>query len=385
MSRTSDNFQKSDQKIKTIVIVSTNSLGYDIRVPKLISTLNKKYNVILINWNRYGIKRDRKNLTNFTWIQFNFKIRNSFELACLFPVWIFFVVSHLLILEWDSVYSINYQSQIPALIVGKLKKKLIVFELLDLIELSEFLPQNIRKLFLKFDKILMMYSDAIIVVDKMQIIGLNGIPNGNVQVIYDSVPVELLPKDQRDSTNKKFTLFYAGILLRSRRLNLSNLFQAITDLADVNVIIAGNGDLVQEIKKWEETYPDKIKYIGKIGYSDVIKYGVMSDLFFVLRDSSILSNKYTCGSTIFNAMICGKPLLANKESSTANIVNDEKCGIVIDAQNIAEIREAIITLKNNPELFKILGNNAKNAYKRKYSWNCMEEKLLQFYHNLFYP
>jgi glycosyltransferase involved in cell wall biosynthesis len=385
MNRTSNNFQKSDKKKETIVIISTNSIGYDIRVPKLISTLNKKYNVILINWNRYGVKRDHKILTDHKWIQFNVKVRNSFELACLFPFWIFFVVMFLLIMDWDCVHSINYQSQIPALIVGKLKKKLIVFELLDLIELSSFLPKNMRKLFLRFDKLLMKYSDAIIVVDEMQIIGLNGIPNKNVQVIYDSVPVELLQKDQRDSTNKNFTLFYAGVLLRDRQLNLSNLFQAIKDLTDVNVIIAGNGDLIQEVKMWEKAYPSKIKYIGKIDYSEVIKNGVMSDLFFVLRDSSILSNKYTCGSTIFNAMICGKPLLANKDSSTANIVLNEKCGIVIDAQNLTEIREAIINLKKNPELCKILGKNAKNAYEKKYSWNCMEEKLLQFYNKLFYP
>ena len=367
---------------KTIVIVSTNSLEYDIRVPKLISTLTKKYNVVLINWNRYGIKRDSGDPTNFTWIQFNAKIRNSFELACLFPIWISFVSFHLISMQWDSVYSINYQAQIPALIIGKLKRKLIVFELLDLIELGSFLPLGMRNIFLRFDKILMKYSDAVIVVDEMQIIGINGIPNKNVQVIYDSAPDELFAGNQHDTAQKKFTLFYAGILIRNRRLNLENLFQAILDIPDVNVIIAGNGDFVQEVKKWEESYPDKIKFIGKISYSDVIKNGMMSDLFFVLRDSTILSNKYTCGSTIFNAMICGKPLLANKDSSTARIVSKEKCGIIVDAQNIAEIREAVMNLKNNPELCRTLGKNAKNAYERTYSWNCMEQKLLQFYHTM---
>jgi glycosyltransferase involved in cell wall biosynthesis len=378
-----DTFQKSDPKKKTIVIISTNSFEYDIRVPKLISTLTGKYHVILINWNRYGMKRGNEDQKNFTWIQFNAKIRNSFGLAFLYPAWFLFVSWQLMTREWDSVYSINYQSQIPALVMGKLKKKLIVFELLDLIELSEFLPNNIRNTFLRFDKMLMKHSDAVIAVDEMQITGLEGIPNDNVRVIYDSVPVALLPENQRDPAQKKFTLFYAGVLIRNRRLNLSNLFQAVLDIPDVRVIIAGNGDLVEEVRQWEESYPDKITFIGKISYSEVIRNGVMSDLFFVLRDSTILSNKYTCGSTIFNAMICGKPLLANKDSSTARIVSKEHCGIIVDANNISDIRKAIITLKDNPELCKILGENAKKAYEHTYSWDRMEEKLLRFYDTMF--
>ena len=296
---------------------------------------------------------------------------------CLFP-------GELMTREWDSVYSINYQSQIPALVMGKLKKKLIVFELLDLIELSEFLPNSIRNTFLRFDKMLMKHSDAVIAVDEMQITGLEGIPNDNVQVIYDSVPVALLPENQRDPAQKKFTLFYAGVLIRNRRLNLSNLFQAVSRICRMYMLsLPAMAIWSRKYGSGKSPYPDKITFIGKISYSEVIRNGVMSDLFFVLRDSTILSNKYTCGSTIFNAMICGKPLLANKDSSTARIVSKEHCGIIVDANNITDIRKAIISLKDNPELCKILGENAKKAYERTYSWDRMEEKLLRFYDTMF--
>ena len=81
-------------------------------------------------------------------------------------------------------------------------------------------------------------------------------------------------------------------------------------------------------------------------------------------------------------MICGKPLIVNKDSSTARIVKEVNCGIVIDGENIEEIRNAIIKLKNNPELCNTLGNNGRIAYENKYSWEIMSKNLLNLYEKI---
>lgn len=72
----------------------------------------------------------------------------------------------------------------------------------------------------------------------------------------------------------------------------------------------------------------------------------------------------------------------NKRTSTANIVCEEDCGLVVDANNVEEIRNAIIKLRDNPELCKEFGANARKAYEQRYIWEIMEQRLVDLYREL---
>jgi glycosyltransferase involved in cell wall biosynthesis len=61
------------------------------------------------------------------------------------------------------------------------------------------------------------------------------------------------------------------------------------------------------------------------------------------------------------------------------LVNDTKCGIVVDYNNTSQIKNALISLKENPELRKFYGNNGRRAFLEKYNWIIMEEKLHKTY------
>ncbi len=81
-------------------------------------------------------------------------------------------------------------------------------------------------------------------------------------------------------------------------------------------------------------------------------------------------------------MMCGKPILVNKDTSTANKVLEENCGLVVNAKNVHEIKAAIKELRDDQKLCTKLGNNSKKAYERRYQWKIMENKLLTFYQQL---
>ena len=80
--------------------------------------------------------------------------------------------------------------------------------------------------------------------------------------------------------------------------------------------------------------------------------------------------------------MCGKAHIAAKGTSTADKVLRENCGLVVDANNTEEIRSAIINLKNNPELCRQLGLNARKAYEQRYGWEIMEQRLVALYNEL---
>jgi glycosyltransferase involved in cell wall biosynthesis len=81
-------------------------------------------------------------------------------------------------------------------------------------------------------------------------------------------------------------------------------------------------------------------------------------------------------------MMCGKPILVNNGTSTADKVVEENCGLVVDANNITEIRDAIVMLRDDPELRMKLGANGRRAYEERYSWEIMEQRLITLYQEL---
>lgn len=204
----------------------------------------------------------------------------------------------------------------------------------------------------------------------------------DVIAIYDS-PHTISDIDLNHEQNEIFTLFFAGLLMRKKALNLDKIFEAINNIEGVKIIIAGYGDLVDDINELSHNMNGKIEFIGEIGRAEVLERSAKANLLFILRDPIVLVNKYICGSKVLEAMMCGTPILVNKlNPPTAKKVLEERCGVVVDAANIEEIRDAIIKLRDNPGSCKELGANGRRAYEGRYSWVIMENRLIECYNKL---
>jgi glycosyltransferase involved in cell wall biosynthesis len=371
---------------KRTILIQTYTLDQSIRASKIARTLiSGGYHVIFLGWGRgsKAIEKEQWGKKDYIKeIQMRLKAPIGTKIVLFYPIWWCFVFLTLMIEKWDIAYAINLESIPPAVIAGKLKGKPVIYDNLDSWVDYLPLPNAIRKISLKIDKIFMRFVNCVILADEMQVEEMGGIPNSKVVAIYDS------PEDVTDvafknnKSSKKFTLFYAGGLSSARALNLDKAFNAIKDLEGVKLVIAGYGDLVDEIKDWSREVPEKIQFIGSISHEEVLRRIVEADLLFVLRSPRVLANKYICGSKLLETMMCGRPILVNNGTSTATKVYKANCGLVVDANHIEEIKEAIIKLRDNPELCRELGANARKAYEERYSWEIMGGRLLALYRGL---
>ena len=82
---------------------------------------------------------------------------------------------------------------------------------------------------------------------------------------------------------------------------------------------------------------------------------------------------------VLEAMMCGIPVITN---ISQELIDDTKCGIIVEYDNIDQIKSAIVTLRDDPSLRKLYGNNGRKAYLEKYNWTLMEEKLFNVYQKL---
>lgn len=368
---------------KRIILIKTNPLDVDPRLVKEIDALKHGgYSITLLCWDRDCQDNKTEKPKDFNEIRLKLKAPWGIKILPFLPIWWCITFFYLMKTNWDILHAINFDTVVPAMLVAKIKRKPIIYEMYDTYEDMINLPRIIRNACVSIDKLFMRLATAVIIVDEARIEELCGIPNPNIAVIYNSpLPSFVQPNDCR-SRNSKFNIFFAATLHKSRRLNLDKVIAAIKNINNVELIIAGYGDQVEEIKKWTKNMPDKVKFIGKISYAEVISRNMKADLLFTLYDPIIPINKYASPNKLFEAMMCGKPILVSEGTATARIVKEENCGLVVDCNNTDEIKNKIITLKKNPELCKRLGDNGKKAYEQKYSWALMEQRLLSLYQQI---
>lgn len=368
-----------------IIFIKSNSFDIDVRAQKEINVLkNNGFDITFLGWDREFQKREQKITAplKITQVMMNLKAPYGKKIIFFLPIWWLFEFFWLIFHRWDIIHVTNFDSLLSAFLVAKIKNKKIVYEILDTYEDNNILPPILRNFLIIIDKILIKYCDAVILVDENQIEEFNGIPNNNVVVLYDS-PLDLFANTNiKIEKEKNFILFYAGVLFKERHLNLEKIIQSVKEVDNAQLIIAGYGNLVEEIKYHSSLVPDKIKYIGTLNHKKAMEMCAKSSLMFQIREPVVLINKYICGSTLLSAMMCGTPILVNKGTSTAEKVQKERCGLVIDANKIEEINKAIIKLRDNPKLRNELGENGRQAYMRTYNWSIMEKKLLDLYSNI---
>lgn len=366
---------------KRVILLRTNRIDRDPWLEKEISTLIRGgFSVTLLCWDR----NHEKDSTKRSDPEIRYKERvlrlrapwGKLILPYLF-VWWFYAFSRLMIERFDIVQAINFDSIVPAVFAAKLKRKPIIYEIFDVYADLIRVPELIRKTGIFLEKLLTRTVTAVIIANKAQIQELNGIPNRNITEIYNTPPDVYQGRDIPEP--EIFTLFYAGVLYRSRPANLDKVILAIRDIDEVKLMIAGYGDQADAVEKWAEQSEGKVIFLGKIDYREVLERSLASSMLFALYNPVVPAVRYASCNKVFEAMMCGKPVLVSQGTAYSELVKEEECGLVVDSNNEHEIRKAILKIKNDNELYRQLGMNGRRAYEEKYSREIMENRLQELY------
>ena len=85
---------------------------------------------------------------------------------------------------------------------------------------------------------------------------------------------------------------------------------------------------------------------------------------------------------MFEYMGAGIPIIASNFELWKDIVETNKCGMIVDPENATEIAEAIQYLLQHPSIAEEMGKNGKAAVQEIYNWKTQEEKLIGLYEQL---
>ena len=147
---------------------------------------------------------------------------------------------------------------------------------------------------------------------------------------------------------------------------------ARNELKDVELLIGGDGEERDNIQALIDKYElnDRVFLLGQLNREEVAKNMMECDSF-------ILASRFeTFGIVYIEAMNYGKPVIATKTGGPDTFLN-EKCGILVENENIEEIKKAMIKMKDTYDEYdkKYISEFCENNFSEK----VIAQRLISLY------
>jgi glycosyltransferase involved in cell wall biosynthesis len=194
---------------------------------------------------------------------------------------------------------------------------------------------------------------------------------GNSVTIMNCPQDDMITRPRLEKTGYK--LIYTGAIRPGR--GLEELIDIVMELKDIELVVTGK---IKDTKLHEKmAVVPNIKYFGFLNRNELLDLEASSDVMIALYDLNLQPQyEYGMANKVLEAMMCGLPIISN---ISHDLVNDTKCGIIVEYGNMNQIKQAIVTLRDNLNLRRLCGTNGRKAFLEKYNWDKMEEKLLRTY------
>jgi len=290
-----------------------------------------------------------------------------------------------LVLNRKSGFDIIHCHDLDTLLIGlRFKRKFgrpLIYDAHEIYGymMTRHFPRRMANMFLWLEKRLVRHVDHIINVVEPQRRYFERITDKPISIIMNCKPLQSLQYQPPDN-EAAFTILYVGILHQGRAVSM--LVDAVGELTDVRCIIGGIG-----LPKYVQALEEKCKavpnadFIGRVPLDEVMPMTMKADAVFLMINPQDLNNRIGLGNKQFEAMVCGRPIICTKGTYSGELTEQEEVGLTVEYEKEA-LKQAIVKLRDNPELREKLGRNALRAAITKYNWQRQEEKLIELYRSV---
>jgi glycosyltransferase involved in cell wall biosynthesis len=264
-----------------------------------------------------------------------------------------------------------------------LKKKLPIRLVYDSHEIFGYMiagnyPKPVASVVFYLEKRLVKSVDAIITVAEPHEKYFKKIYKKPVTLVRNCKP--LFTQTYIPPTNQQCTFLYIGSLNEGRFL--MEAIEVCSTIEQIHFRIAGYGLLQKEIERYlKENRVSKIDFAGIIPMNQVLSETVKSDVVFCVFDPKKPNNRVGPPNKIFEAMVCGRPVIATKNIYSGDLVEQIDMGRTTEYTKEG-LRKVIVELRDNPVLREQLGKNALHAALTEFNWSMQEKQLYLVYQGL---
>lgn len=171
--------------------------------------------------------------------------------------------------------------------------------------------------------------------------------------------------------------FYLGRL--SKEKGILNLIEAIGDIPNAKLLIAGDGPERERIEAYisEHKLDGRITLLGYQNQDSIHKY--ITNSRFVVIPSICNEN---CPYSVLEAMEIGKPIVASRIGGIPELIADGENGYLYKADDINELKEKLTLLLDEDEKVNRFAQKSRELYEKHYSPDSYYNELIKIYNKV---
>ncbi len=274
----------------------------------------------------------------------------------------------------DVVYAHSTETALPAFLIAKLFKAKYVLRLYG-VGCAKIKRFKVSSIFLHIAFVLK--ADLYILTNDgtaADMVAFSfGVPRDKVHFLRNGINKEWAESVVDENLRKKVAPNGEKILLSVSRLANSKqvdlIIKTFSELIRINdnvrLLIVGDGEEMANLKRLsKELDVDKsILFTGGQPQTEINKYMKIADAFISMNALSSLSNP------VFEAMVCGIPVIALDRGTTSEFITNNENGILIEDKYLQNLPEIINDLFTNDQLHESIVKTArKNMLENWPSW-----------------
>ncbi|HEY9745800.1 MAG TPA: glycosyltransferase family 4 protein [Oculatellaceae cyanobacterium] len=212
----------------------------------------------------------------------------------------------------------------------------------------------------------------------LELVSRFGIPRAQLMHINNFIDPQLVKQAAtcaEDSREQGYFL-YVGRL--SREKGVQYLLQAMRRLPDVHLKIAGSGPYEAELKALALAL--NLQNVEFLGFKDKVS---VSTLLAECRATVLPCNWFeNLPLSVIESLAFAKPVIASRVGGLPEILDQGRCGLLVEPGNVEQLADALADLTRNPQKARTLGLAGQVRAREVYSEERHLEQLLALYGRL---
>lgn len=195
-----------------------------------------------------------------------------------------------------------------------------------------------------------------------------------------SDPVESDGAAPFETADGRLQVGYVGNLYQGRGMDLIAELADGTPEVDVHVV----GGTAEDIAHWQDQLgePDGITFHGFVPQNDLDRYLLAFDVLLAPYQWDVATHaghntvQWMSPLKILEYMAAGRAIVASDLPAIEEILSDGETALLCDPEDVEEWADALERLREDPDLRRRLGRQARREFEDSYTWEKRAETVL---------
>jgi len=292
----------------------------------------------------------------------------------------------------DLIHCFNLDTIIPGLIVAKFKGQKTVLDLCEP-EYYAYWPQIFRplvRIFQIFERFFSKRFDYVLVHNRYQLRKFRGYGLSTIAQIGSHPNRSLIVERVKENAGSDHTVTIGRFGSIYKNNGIEEMIDAFKELKAVfpgiGLMLAGKvfEEFQEEFEYLITPLGDSVNVSGEFSPADLPGLYDQIDISLqLLRKTQWFQN--ITPTKFFESLANGVPVVTSDIGDLREIIEEYRCGVIVDETDPASIFAGLKGLIEDPDLRLKMAHNALRAIREKYNWDLMGQRMLNIYRTLGSP